>query len=206
MLSPVQLFTLADHRRVVAGEFKVTYRLWKRPHVKAGTTYAAGFGGAYHIVDVSTVRAGDLTDADAWSAGSPDKAALLHTVGAHTKTKVTARMKLTRVVFEYRAQAPDKPQLPVDEIVERLTRLDAAAPATWTKTALELIERQPRTLARILAAEAGFDTLDFKVNVRKLKKLGLTTTHVRGYELTELGQAVLDALRARPRSRKRPAR
>jgi hypothetical protein len=199
----VQLFTLADHRRVVAGEFKVTYRLWKRPHVKAGTTYAAGFGGAYHIVDVSFVRAGDVTDADAWSAGSPDKATLLRTVGAHTKTKVTAGMKLTRVSFEYREQAPEKPQLPVDDLVERLARLDAAAPARWTQTALTLIEQQPRVLARILAADAGFETLAFKVNVRKLKKLGLTMTHVRGYELTELGQAVLDALRARPRTRKR---
>lgn len=197
----VQLFTLADHRRVVAGEFNVTYRLWKRPHVKAGATYAGYFGGAYHIVDVTLVRAGDVTDADAWSAGSPNRAALLQVVGAHTKTKITPGMKLTRVVFEYRDEAPERPRLPLDEIVARLDKLGA-----WTRSALELIERHPRILARILAAEGGFETADFKVNVRKLKKLGLTTTHVRGYELTELGQAALDALRERARSRKKPAR
>lgn len=71
----------------------------------------------------------------------------------------------------------------------------------WSKIALDLVERHPRIVARVLADDAGIVTADFKVFVRKLKKLGLTTTHVRGYELTERGQAVLDELRAKAQPR-----
>jgi hypothetical protein len=35
---------------------------------------------------------------------------------------------------------------------------------------------------------------DFKVNVRKLKALGLTLSLTVGYELSDLGQAYLDSL------------
>ena len=35
---------------------------------------------------------------------------------------------------------------------------------------------------------------DFKLNVRKLKNLGLTLSFPVGYQLTELGQTYLDGL------------
>lgn len=73
-------------------------------------------------------------------------------------------MKLTRVVFEYRDEAPEKAQLPLEEALARVEKL-----GRWSRI--------------------------------ELKKLGFTTTHVRGYQLTGLGQALLDALRARPRAR-----
>ena len=195
----MQLFTLEDHRRVVAGEFNVTFRLWKTSHVKAGATYGTGFGGSYHIVDVKQVRSIDVSDADAWSAGQPNRAALLQLVGAHTKTKVTPAMKLWRVAFTYSDAEPEKPKLDVDEALKRVARLDAAAGKPWAQQALALIEKHPRVFARELAKETRFPRLEFKVQVRKLKRLGLTTSFKVGYELTELGQAVLDRLRARRR-------
>src|SRR4051794_17193487 len=188
----VQLFTLPEHRRVAAGEYRVTFRLWKSAHVKKGAVYPTGFDGAYRIDDVRVVRAGDLTDADAWASGSPDVAALFKIVGAHTKTKITKATKLYRVELTYLPEPPPKKALSVDEIVKRLARFDRDRP--WTRTALALIARHPRVLARELAAEAGIPTPIFKVDVRKLKRLGLTTSHVRGYELTALGQEVLDRL------------
>lgn len=188
------LFTMTDHRRVARHEFTVTYRLWKSSHVRKGATYPTGVGGAYHIVDVTLVRAGDITDKDARDAGSPDRKALLELVGKHTKTKVTSRMKLYRVEFQYLEAEPERIELSVEQVIVRLARLDKAS-RPWTEAALTLIERNPRIVARELAREAGYDTLDFKVNIRKLKRLGLTTSHDVGYELTELGQAILDRLR-----------
>jgi hypothetical protein len=188
------IFKLADHQRVARGEFTVTYRLWKSPHVKKGATYRSGFGGAYHILDVSLVRAGDISDKDARAAGSTDRQALLKLAGEHTRIKVTPSMKLYRVSFRYVDKEPKRETLGVDEVLSRLARLDKAKP--WTEMALTLIERNPRVVARELAGEAGFDTLDFKVNIRKLKKLGLTTSLDIGYELTPLGQDTLDRMRA----------
>jgi hypothetical protein len=190
------LFKLADHQRVARGEFSVTYRLWKSPHVKKGATYATGFGGAYHILDVNIVRAGDITDKDARSAGCLNRVTLLKLAGEHTRTKITPRMNLYRVTLRYVDKEPEREQdtLDVDEVLVRLARLDKKKP--WTEMALTLIERNPRVVARELASEAGQDTLDFKVDVRKLKKIGLTTSHDVGYELTALGQATLDRMRA----------
>lgn len=194
----MQLFTLDDHRRVVAGEFRVTFRLWKSAHVKKGAVYPTGFGGSYRIVDVRSVRAGSLTESDAWAAGSPSKRALIEKVGAHTRAKVTSATRLFRVDFEYRDEEPPKKSaLSVDDAIKRMKRLDDNRGKAWTKRALELVELHPHTLARELAKEAGFERMDFKLHVRKLKALGLTNSHTIGYSLTDLGQAVLDALRAR---------
>lgn len=49
------LFTAADCARVAAGELTVTWRLWKRAHVKVGRAYPAGTG-AVVIDDVRLVR------------------------------------------------------------------------------------------------------------------------------------------------------
>jgi hypothetical protein len=193
----MQLFTQADHRRVVAGEFTTTFRLWKTPHVKKGAVYPTGFGGSYRILDVREVRAGDLTDRDAWASGSPNKNALLVRVGEHTRARVTSSTTLVRVDFAYSDdEAPKKKALDVDEVLRRLAKLDTNRGKPWTKTALTLIEMYPRTKARELAKETDFERLDFKLHVRKLKALGLTTSFKIGYELTDLGQASLDAIRA----------
>ena len=65
----------------------------------------------------------------------------------------------------------------------------------WTTQILSLIEDGPRVPARVLAAELGWQTLDFKANVRKLKALGLTISHEVGYELSELGERYVASIR-----------
>ncbi len=59
---------------------------------------------------------------------------------------------------------------------------------------LHLLEDGPGVAARHLAPEVGQPLADFKVNVRKLKALGLTLSLETGYELSELGQSYLDSL------------
>jgi hypothetical protein len=71
---------------------------------------------------------------------------------------------------------------------------------------MRLIQKHPRIAASKLAAKLGRETLPFKVDVRKLKKLGLTQSFEVGYELSPRGEAVLAALprrtpAAQPRKR-----
>src|SRR5688500_18954970 len=109
------LFTAEGHARAAAGEFTVTYRLWKTPHVTAGKTYPSGFGGAYVVEDVTIVKAGDVTDRQARAAGCANAEALLSLVGSHTKAKVTKATKLYRVKFHYTPEVPARgPSLDVD--------------------------------------------------------------------------------------------
>ncbi|HWC30127.1 MAG TPA: hypothetical protein VG845_08610 [Dehalococcoidia bacterium] len=186
-------FTAEDHGRVASGEITVTWRLWKYPHVKPGKVYASYFGGSLEIEDVQAVRAADVTDADAQQVGQPDAAALLALAASHTGRSIDAETVLYRVQFRYSPVAPEKPALAFDEIERRLQRLDGASRwGAWTVPVLRLIEENPGVVARLLAPETGMPLPDFKLNVRKLKALGLTISLERGYELSELGQSYLD--------------
>jgi hypothetical protein len=188
-------FTSEDHGRVVAGEITVTWRLWKYPHVKAGKVYASGFGGAIAVEDVRAVPAADVSDDDAHAVGFADARSLIEFARSHTGRMVAPDTLLYRVQFHYEPQEPPKPAYSLQEIANRLNRLDEASPTgPWTLTALRMIEENPGVVARRLALEAGLPRDDFKANVRKLKALGLTLSLPVGYELTELGQTYLDSL------------
>jgi hypothetical protein len=188
-------FTAEDHARVAAGQITVTWRLWKYAHVKAGKTYATGFGGAVEIEDVTAVPVAGVTDADAHAVGLPDAASLVDLAREHTGREVTDDTLLYRVRFHYTPQTPEKPLLTLDELRRRLDRLDAASRwGPWTLHTLRLIEDNPAVVARLLAPETGMPLPEFKLNVRKLKGLGLTISLERGYELSELGQTYLDSL------------
>jgi hypothetical protein len=192
---PVVSFTAADHARIVAGQIRVTWRLWKYAHVKAGKVYPAMFDGALAIEDVRAVRAAEVTDADAAEVGLRRARDLIELAREHTGASITDDTLLYRVQFRYLPERPAKPSLSIAEVAARLDRLDRASPVgPWTLQALRLIEENPGVVARALALEAGFPTSAFKINVRKLKGLGLTLSLQVGYELTELGQSYLDSL------------
>ena len=61
----------------------------------------------------------------------------------------------------------------------------------WTRKTLELIRAQPGVRAADLAAELGRPRDDFKQDVRRLKRLGLTISLEIGYRLSPLGEAFL---------------
>jgi len=62
---------------------------------------------------------------------------------------------------------------------------------------MKLIKRYPERRAAELAEIMQMDKLDFKVNVRKLKNLGLTISHEIGYSLSPLGEIVTEQLQRR---------
>ncbi|MEO8540405.1 MAG: hypothetical protein ABI577_11745, partial [bacterium] len=76
------------------------------------------------------------------------------------------------------------------ETAKRLARLDAAnRSGPWTAKTLDLIARNPTVRAGDLAPQLGQELLDFKLNVRKLKNLGLTLSLGTGYRLSPRGEA-----------------
>ncbi|MEM7326506.1 MAG: hypothetical protein AAF531_25700, partial [Actinomycetota bacterium] len=83
----------------------------------------------------------------------------------------------------------------IDAITDRLARLDRAATAgPWTVDTLRLIQRHPARRAPDLAEMVSRETQPFKLDVRKLKNLGLTRSLRIGYELSPRGAAYLDQL------------
>ena len=77
----------------------------------------------------------------------------------------------------------------------RLERLDAAGrTGPWTRATLEAIEGGEGVRAGDLAPGLGLEKEAFKVNVRKLKNLGLTESLGTGYRISPRGREVLGRL------------
>jgi hypothetical protein len=194
-------FRREDRERVANGEITVTFRLWKSAHVKVGKTYPSGFGSV-EIEDVSVVPAALVSEEDVLPSGCADIQAICDLAGEHTNTRVRHDTLLHRVQFRYLGEtAPHTTQsapIDLDRLAKRLQKMDRlSSRGPWTLAILRLIEAGPRVPARLLAAELGWQTLDFKANVRKLKALGLTVSHAVGYELSDAGRRYLATLRDR---------
>ncbi len=79
---------------------------------------------------------------------------------------------------------------------ERLKRYDArASRGPWTLRTLEVIASHPGVRAGDLCRLVGKDKEVFKLNVRKLKKLGLTESLDTGYRLSPRGLAFVRTTR-----------
>jgi len=192
-------FTANDHGRVAAGEVTVSFRLWKYAHVKAGKSYATGFGGRVLIEDVELIPAAFVSEDDCRLAGHAGIEEAWRMAGDHTKTVVSPDTLLYRVQFRYLPEAPSRSitaTSDLEAIVARLHRMDALSKhGAWTQQTLRLIDQHPLLVSREIMLMAGRDDLQsFKTDVRKLKALGLTMSHDVGYELTDLGRSVLQRL------------
>jgi hypothetical protein len=193
------MFRREDRERVARGEITVTFRLWKSAHVKAGNIYQSGFG-AIAVDDVRVIPAALISEEDVAPSGCDSVQAIRDLAGEHTNSPVQPDTLLHRVQFRFLGDVPSQARreaaLDLAQIATRLERMDRlSSRGPWTLRTLQLIETGPRVPARLLAAELGWQTLDFKANVRRLKRLGLTISHEVGYEVSEHGQRYLASLR-----------
>ena len=80
------------------------------------------------------------------------------------------------------------------ELARRLDAMDRRAPeGAWTRETLRLIRARPGVRAAVLARALGRARDDFKRDVRKLKRLGLTISLEIGYRLSQKGETFLAA-------------
>ena len=201
----VLLFQKRFHAGIVDGSVRLTFRLWDKPHVKAGGRYRVHPIGVVEVEAVEQVPVSVLTDDDARGSGFGSRAELLDYMTPVAKTPLTASSKVFRVQFRHGgdgdrvAIALDDALTPqdVEAIRARLTKWDAASP--WTAKTLALIEANPRVAASQLAKKVHRETEPFKIDVRKLKKLGLTQSFEVGYELSPRGRRYLELTRRRRR-------
>ncbi|MBA2337244.1 MAG: hypothetical protein H0V96_05705 [Acidimicrobiia bacterium] len=177
------------------GSVTVAVRRWRRPSVRADGTMQSK-GGLLGIDSVDIVAAGDVTEEDARNAGYADRAELMAALARFTEGDLY-RIRFHRIGEDPRAALRRDADLFADDVVaitDRLDRLDrASSHGPWTRQALDLIERHPERRAPDLAEMVGRETLPFKVDIRKLKALGLTESLTVGYRLSPRGMAYLAA-------------
>jgi len=181
------------------GEVTLIFRRWKRSQVLADRTYRTA-AGRLRVTAVTVIDPTDITDIDAERAGYPTAAKVIEGFRGDRTDPIY------RIEFQHLDEPDPRTKLANDtnlgregleEIDKRLARLDAASKSRpWTIETLKLIEAHPEQRAPDLAAMARREVQPFKLDVRKLKNLGLTLSFRIGYRLSPRGHAYLAARRS----------
>jgi hypothetical protein len=194
---PMLLFQKRFHSGLLSGAVRLTFRRWQKPHVRPGGRYRCHPIGVLQVDRIDRVRAADLTEADAVLAGFGSRQEMLAFITSGPGGALGPEDTLWRVELHHAGEA-DRVDLALDDtlgpedISAIRTRLDRFG--DWPLPTLRLIGRHPRVAASKLAARMKRETAPFKVDVRKLKRLGLTQSFEVGYALTPRGRAFLDSL------------
>lgn len=186
----------AELDAIKAGDMSLVFRRWRKPSAKTGGSLKTKIG-VLSIVDVKKIERSKITPRDAAKAGFASAAELLNMLDAHDGDFYRIEVRFAGPDPRIALRENDRiSSTEMAQIRTRLARLDAASrEGPWTKQFLQLIARHPNVAAVTLAKKAGHERAWFKLNVRKLKNLGLTISHSPGYELSPRGKAVLRLLR-----------
>ena len=178
---------------VADGSVRLAYRRWRRQDVRPGHVFTTS-AGLVRVEAVSVVEAEDISDDDARLAGWPDAERLRRRLAPEGDTY---RVELAYAGPDPRVALRAADSLSEDDVAEldrRLERLDrASSHGPWTLHYLELIRAHPQRRAPDLAELVGRETAPFKIDVRKLKNLGLTVSFPVGYEVSPRGLAYLSS-------------
>jgi hypothetical protein len=178
-----------------SGAITLTFRRWQKPHVRPGGRYRCHPIGVLEVDAISKVTVAAITEDDAARAGFPSRDALvayLAELGPLDDGTELYRVALHHGGDGDRVELALAAELTPDDvatITRKLAAMDRDEP--WTRKTLVLIDKHPRVAASKLAAKLGRETQPFKIDVRKLKKLGLTQSFEVGYELSPRGRAYL---------------
>jgi hypothetical protein len=195
----VLLFKKPFHAGLQSGAITLTFRRWQKPHVRPGGRYRCHPIGVLEVDAIEQVAVGRIDERDAAKAGFAGREPLiayLAELGPLDDDTLVYRVALHHGGDGDRVELALDDQLDAEEIAaiaKKLARLDRTK--RWTTKTLAIIGRHPRVAASKLAAKLGRETLPFKVDVRKLKKLGLTQSFEVGYEVSPRGRAYLAAQR-----------
>lgn len=185
-------------RGIADGTISLVFRRWRRPDVAAGDTLRT-VAGVVAIDSVTAIDPSDLSEADAAASGFGSPAELLSSL------RRTSDQALYRIAVHWHGPDPRDAlsaetallQDDVDQISQRLASLDRrSGHGAWTHATLRRIADCPGRPARELAEALGREKEALKLDIRKLKNLGLTRSLQVGYQVAPRGTAYLAAIDA----------
>jgi hypothetical protein len=189
------LLPLKVAQGVADGSVTLAFRRWKKQDVRPGQEFVTA-AGLVRVEDVEVIDAAAITDDEARQAGWPNAERLRHRLDPD-QTLPTYRVRLRhagpdpRVALRESAELSAEDVAGLDRRLERLYRASSHGP--WTLRYLALIREHPQRRAPDLAEMVGRETAPFKIDVRKLKNLGLTVSFAVGYEVSPRGLSYLSS-------------
>jgi len=182
-----------------SGDIDIAFRLWNEPRVQKNANLRTPIG-IVEIVDVEAVSEADVAAEEIARAGYASRAEMMKELGKYGG-RTFYRISLRYAGIDPRETLREKDALTDDEMKEllgRLAKMDKSSKrGPWTSGTLAAIGRLPGVRAAELAGDTDWETEKFKLNVRKLKELGLTISLGTGYRLSPRGEAVMKAIRAK---------
>ena len=180
------------------GDVTLAFRCWRRPSVRAGGTLLTPVG-QLSIKSVEPVSPNRISVEDAQRAGYESRKALLDELQRRTEGEIY-RIELGAILPDPRIalrESPAETDAEIQALRSWLSRLDSRAPdGAWTFRTLEALSCYPGVRAGDVCGFVGQEKERFKLNVRKLKNLGLTESLGTGYRLSPRGEVLLDFLRS----------
>ena len=187
------ILPVAVARGVADGGIDRAYRRRTSARVRAGSMLRTA-AGVVEIVAVDEIDPSSITDDDARAAGAGSAAAVRGSFRGAPGDPVF-RIRLRAAGADPRVALRDTPPTgpdELDELVRRLDRLDRASRhGPWTRDTLRCVAEHPGERAADLAGRLGRERDPLKLDVRKLKNLGLTESLETGYRISPRGAAFL---------------
>lgn len=200
---------------IADGAVTLAFRRWRKPSVKAGGRLRTPIG-ELAIESVAVITESAISEKEARRAGFASRGELLAELTHELSDRPVssgryrssgkssdAPRELYRIAFylsgpDTRVALREDTKLSAADfatIAAKLERLDrASAHGAWTRAVLEMVRDQPAVRAPDLASQMNRDVPGFKIDVRKLKNLGLTISLGVGYRLSPRGELVLKKL------------
>ena len=192
------LFKQKDLQGIKEGKISLAFRKWKNPRVKKGTLLKTPIG-QIEIKDIFVIKEDQITAHDVLNSGFADISTLLKILNKRQDGQVY-KIQLAYHSPDPRIQLRNQTNITTSEwatIKKRLENFDTRSNAgPWTLEVLRIIQENPLLRAKDLAQKMQRPKDWFKINVRKLKNMGLTISHPTGYEISPRGQKVIQLLEA----------
>jgi len=183
-----------------SGSITLAFRRWEKLSVKKGSTVRTEMG-VTRIDEVVKIDEDEISKKDAINAGFESVDAVLNSLrkgpGSIYKIKLSYQSADPRISLRSQTTISEEE---FQKIKIKLDRLDKTR-GPWVMKTLQLIGKYPERRAGDLADMIGMERMDFKLNVRKLKNLGLTISHEVGYSISPLGNLVMTKLAGSVRTR-----
>lgn len=183
------LFTQEHLEGIRSGAVSLAFRKWNKLAVKKDSLMKTSIG-MVQVTDVHACELSAITEKDAVKAGYATLKMLLTALNRNTGANIY-RIHIQYHSPDPRIQLRAQKHLGEEELAlltEKVARLDKfSKQGDWTLDILTAIRDHPKLRAADLAIKTGKEKDWLKLNIRKLKNLGLTISHEPGYTLSPLG-------------------
>jgi hypothetical protein len=188
------LFKEIHLKGIKTGAINLAFRKWKKLSITKGTQLKTTIG-LVEITEIEVVNEKDITDLDIKNAGFENKTQLEKALNQAIEGNIY-KIGVCYHSEDPRIKLREQTELTQDDyqaLKMKLTKLDKSSKqGNWTAKILLTIKNQPNRVATEIAKLTDFEKEWLKLNIRKLKNLGLTISHKVGYEISPLGKLFIE--------------